>query len=249
MKAIILSAGQGKRLLPLTETRPKCMLPLSGFPVVDWQLRGLAANGISEAVVVTGFASRAVEDHLRRLSIPGLHIRALYNPFYAVADNIASCYVARGEMTGPFLLLNGDTLFDPEVVAALRREASTPVTVTIDRKARYDADDMKVALDGARLVRIGKTLPSETIDGESIGMLLFDAAGAAAFSARLEAILRDPAELKRWYLSVIDELADEGLVGTASIEGLRWCELDFPADLQHAESLTRVWAEAAARSA
>ena len=60
-KAIILSAGQGRRLLPLTENTPKCLLPVSGKPVIAWQIDTLLANGIQEIVIVAGFQIGKVE--------------------------------------------------------------------------------------------------------------------------------------------------------------------------------------------
>lgn len=243
MKAVILSAGQGKRLLPLTESRPKCLLPLSGRSLLEWQLRGLAANGIREAVVVVGFAADAVETVLAGLDLPGMRVRALFNPFYGVADNIGSCYVALPEMTGDFLILNGDTLFEPAVLATLLAHATAPVTVTIDRKELYDADDMKVSLDGGRRLRaIGKTLAQDSVDGESIGMLMFRGAGGARFAAAIQAVLREPDGTRRWYLSVIDRLARAGEgVEAVSIEGHQWGEVDFPADAERARRLVEEW--------
>lgn len=243
MKAVILSAGQGKRLLPLTQSWPKCLLPLCGHPLLEWQLRALAANGVEEAVVVVGFAADTVEGGLDRIQPPGLRVRALFNPFYGVAENIGSCFVALPEMTGDFLILNGDTLFEPAVLAAAAARATAPVTVTIDRKAAYDADDMKVCLDGGRRVRaIGKTLRPDSVDGESIGLLLFRGDGGTRFAAALRAVLREPDGTQRWYLSVIDRLAQAGEgVEAVSIEGLQWGEVDFPADAERARRLVEGW--------
>lgn len=244
MKAIILSAGQGKRLLPLTDSRPKCLLPLCGRSLLEWQLRALAANGFSEAVVVVGFAAETVEAVVRDLDLPGLTVRTLFNPFYSVADNVGSCYVALPEMAGDFLILNGDTLFEPSVLATLLERATAPVTVTIDRKDAYDADDMKVCLDGGRRLRaIGKTLPLDSVDGESIGMLLFRGDGGARFARAIDTILREPEGTRRWYLSAIDRMAQRGDDGVeiVSIEGHQWGEVDFPADAERARRLVEGW--------
>ena len=179
MKAIILSAGQGKRLSPLTDTRPKCLVELSGRSVLSWQLRHLASAGVTEAVVVTGFAADAVEAEIAGLDLPGIKVRTLFNPFFSVTDNLATCWMARAEMTGDFLILNGDTLFEPAIAASLLAAPPAAITVTINRKDGYDADDMKVRSEGLALRDIGKTI--ETYDAESIGFLRFDAVGGALF--------------------------------------------------------------------
>lgn len=243
MKAIILSAGQGKRLAPHTATRPKCLLPLSGRTLLEWQLRALQLNGVTETVVVTGFATETVEAEIAGLDLPGMRVRTLFNPFFAVADNIGSCWMAVPEMTGDFLLINGDTLFEPGIPARVMAQASMPVTITIDRKGDYDSDDMKVRVENGRLLDVGKTLPLEIVTGESIGMLMFRGNGGALFAEMLRSTLRESDGTKRWYLSVIDRLAKTGVVGAASIEGRQWGEVDFPQDIDSATALTAGWAQ------
>lgn len=243
-RAVILSAGQGSRLLPLTEHLPKCLLELSGQSMLGWQLDALAQVGIREAVVVTGFRAELVDAELRRSASRALKVRTLYNPFYKVADNLASCWMARAELRAPCLLLNGDTLFEPEIARRLRAAPAAPITVTIDRKLRYDEDDMKVETDGERLCAIGKRLPAATVGGESIGFLRFDAEGAALFTSEIERTIRTPEGPGLWYLSAIDRLARSGAgVRVASIEGLQWSELDYPADLEAARALASGWLE------
>jgi choline kinase len=237
MKAVILSAGQGSRLLPLTAERPKCLLPLGSRSLIEWQIEVLARCGVDEIVVVVGFRAALVEALLATLARPGLGIRTLFNPFYNVADNLGSCWLARHEMAGDFLLLNGDTLFEAAVLQRLLDSPPTPITVTIDRKASYDADDMKVHLDGSRLLDIGKTLPPARTNGESIGLLLFRDTGPELFVDAIDRALRVSEGVKSFYLKVIDQLAKSRRVETVSIEGLAWGEVDYPADLQQAERL------------
>lgn len=244
-KAIILSAGQGRRLSPLTDDRPKCLIDLAGRSVLHWQLLHLAQAGIKEVVVVTGFGAEQVDAEIARVAPAGLTVRTLFNPFYGLTDNLATVWLARGEMTGPFLLLNGDTLFEPAIARRLLAAPDAEITVTVDRKATYDSDDMKVFTDGSRLLAIGKTITH--YDAESIGFLKFSVAGAARFVGMVEAALRTPEGLKRWYLSAINELAQSGEdVQVASIEGLEWAEMDFPEDVVRNLKLAEGWVEAEA---
>lgn len=236
MKAIVLSAGQGKRLLPLTADKPKCLLPVHGdASVLEVQLRALARCGVERASVVIGFGAEHVDRQLAATPIPGLSVETLFNPFYAHSDNLATCWLARHEMGEDFVLLNGDTIFED---AALRRVLSgppSPVTVTIDHKIAYDDDDMKVSIDDAgRLLAIGKTLKTEMVNGESIGLLCFRGSGPKLFREALERGIRAPSALRAWYLSVVNELAQETAVDTASVRGFWWREIDSPADLEDA---------------
>lgn len=240
-KAVVLSAGQGRRLLPLTLERPKALVELSGRSVLAWQLRALEAAGVREAVVVTGFGAAAVDAELASLDLGRLKARTMFNPFYTVSDNLATCWLARHELAGGSLLLNGDTLIEPAIVEYLLTAPEAPVTVTIDRKPGYDADDMKVLTEGDRLLAVGKTI--ESYNAESIGFLRFSAEGAAAFIEVVDEIMRGPDGLKRWFLSVINELAQaRDIVRVQSIEGLGWGEMDFPEDVQRNAELTRRWA-------
>lgn len=237
MKAILLSAGQGSRLLPLTAERPKCLLPLGAKPLIAWQIDVLQRCGVDEIVVVVGFRAALVEQQLAALARPGLAIRTVFNPFYAVADNLGSCWLARHEMTGDFILLNGDTLFEAAVLQRLLAGPAAPILVTIDRKTTYDADDMKVSLDGTRLREIGKMLPPAKTDGESIGLLLLQGEGPARFAAAADQAMHNSEGLTSFYLKVIGRLARSHQVETVSIQGLTWTEVDYPADLKRADRL------------
>lgn len=232
--AVILSAGQGKRLAPMTDTRPKCLVKVGGQPILYWQLQALAQVGVEEVTIVTGFGAGMVETAVRTLNLPRVP-ECLYNPFFAVADNIGSCWMAREHFGSDTLLLNGDTIVDPRILRKVLAEAEAPISVTIDRKAKYDDDDMKIRRDGQRLTAIGKTLTGR-IDGESIGCLRFRGEGGAIFVNAMREALDDQAALRRWYLSIIDQIAATGSVGTVSIEGLPWTEIDFLRDLPIAES-------------
>lgn len=236
MQAVILSAGQGRRLLPLTADRPKCLIDLHGKTLLQWQLDALLAAGVGPITVVTGYASEAVEAVIAA-HYAGQAVQVQFNPFFQVADNLGSCWIARAAFAGELLLLNGDTVFEPAIVQRLLAAAPAPIRLTIDRKANYDDDDMKVIVEGARLLRIGKHLPVDAVDAESIGLLRFGADGARHFQAAAERALREPDGLRWWYLSVIDRLADEGLVETCSIQGLHWAEVDFPRDLEAARAV------------
>jgi choline kinase len=240
-KAIILSAGKGSRLLPLTAEQPKCLIELSGKSILEWQLDALAAAGISEVVVVTGFRDDLVNKAVA--GRPG--VRALFNPFYHVADNLGSVWMALAEFDRDLLLLNGDTLVAQSLVGKVLEAETGPVAVTVDEKESYDTDDMKVLCDGDRLLRIGKALPAGGYNAESIGLLAFRGEGAGLFARQVDKMMRWPDATRRWYLRAIDHLAQDGAdVRTVSIRGEEWQEVDFPEDVEKAKALTARWAKA-----
>jgi choline kinase len=232
MRAIVLCAGQGKRLLPLTERDPKCLLPVdAGRCILELQLEALARCGVEAATILVGFGAERVEAFLARRPAPSLPVETLFNPFYATTDNLVTCWLARPAMGGDFLLLNGDTLFEDRVLE-LVLASRAGIAVTIDQKDLYDDDDMKVSLEGTRLRAIGKTLPREAVNGESIGLLCFRGAGARTFRDALEQAIRRPDSLRAWYLSVVNDLARRTRVETVNVRGLWWREIDAPEDLE-----------------
>lgn len=241
--AILLSAGQGSRMLPLTAERPKCLIDFSGRSLIAWQIEMLARGGVKRIDVVTGFMTDLVDAELAAIEDSRVTITSRFNPFYKVADNLGSCWIAREAMEGDFLILNGDTLVGEDIVARVQAGNHWPIAVTVDVKPAYDSDDMKVSRspDG-RLNRIGKTLTPEESNAESIGFLAFRGEGAALFRNAVRAAMRTPQGVEHWYLKVIDNLAPTGKVGTLSIEGMGWGEVDFLNDIEAAAKLTDRWA-------
>jgi choline kinase len=233
MKALVLSAGRGTRLLPWTTDVPKCLVTVDGErSLLEVQLSTLAACGVREATVMVGFGASQVEAFLRDSPIPGIRSRAIYNPFYALTENLVTCWMARSEMVEDFVLLNGDTLFEPAVLDCLLASPAAPLTLAIDKKAAYDDDDMKVSLDGGgRLRAVGKTLDPSVVDGESIGLMVFRGDGPRLFHDALEQTVRSPSALSSWYLSVVEQLAQRARVETEAVTNLWWREIDSPDDL------------------
>ena len=244
MKAIILSAGQGSRLGHLVDNGPKCLIDFNGRSLLDRQLDALEANGVREAVVVTGFHDELVNEAVARRS-GGPRVRTVFNPFYKVADNTGSLFMARDELAGDVLVWNGDTLVSDGLMARVVRNECAGICVTVDRKDRYDEDDMKVIRDEAdgRLRAIGKRI-SEGVNAESIGLLAFRAGGAERFRDAIERAMRTSEGTTIWYLRVIHHLAQNGDVWTLDIKGEEWGEVDFPEDVERAEALVKGWDQA-----
>ena len=165
MKAIILSAGQGSRLGHLVDDRPKCLIDFNGRSLLDRQLDTLDANGVNEAVVVTGFHDELVRQAVEART-SGPNVRTIFNPFYKVADNTGSLFMAREELQGDCLVWNGDTLVSRGLMRRVVGNDCSGISVTIDRKDSYDEDDMRVVEEGGRLKAIGKRLPLDTVNAE-----------------------------------------------------------------------------------
>ena len=200
--------------------------------VLGMQLDTLAKAGIKKATIVTGFNEHLVKEELQKRSF-GPKVKTRFNPFFQVADNLASCWMVRKSMSKDFLIINGDTLFSAALLDKVLAAPAADITVTIDKKDQYDGDDMKVTLDGAQLLSIGKTLTPQQTQGESIGMLRFMGEGRDIFKNELKRRMRNEDGTKSWYLSAIDQLAKSGVdIHTTNIQGETWAELDTPEDYE-----------------
>jgi len=244
MKVIILGAGQGKRLLPLTQDVPKALLDIGGRTLVRRQIDAFAACGLKEFVVITGYNARLMEAQLEEIvAETGLTIRTVFNPFFAVSDNLASCWMARHEMNGDFIQVNGDNVFQADLVQCIIDGATTDVTVATNFKDRYDADDMKVMMDGDHLTEVGKMLPVEAVDAEAIGIYVFKGKGGAAYSAVLQEAMQEPSGLKQWFPSAVGTLAKQLPISVVNVGNREWSEVDFPVDLQATRQMVAGWSD------
>ena len=233
MNALILAAGQGRRLWPYTSERPKCLLTIGTHSILEHQLLRLAAAGIDRVTVVAGFGLDAVRDEICRAQVGGMLVHVVYNPFFGVADNLISLWSARAEMGSDFLLLNGDNVFHPDIPRLLLETHPSSCRLLVQRQEVYGDDDMKVSLDNGRLLRIGKKLALTQTDATSIGMMRFTGEGAAALQQVLEDAVRSEYALGRFYLDCVQRLADASVdVACQDIGSLPWVDIDTPRDLQ-----------------
>ena len=152
--------------------------------------------------------------------------------------------MVREELRGDCLVWNGDTLVADALMARVVGNDRSGICVTIDRKDGYDEDDMKVIRDDAngRLRAIGKRI-SEGVNAESIGLLAFRAGGAEQFREAIDKAMRTGEGTTIWYLRVIHHIAQNGEVWTLDIKGEEWGEVDFPEDVENAETLEKRWDE------
>src|SRR3546814_19647980 len=107
MKGIILSAGNGSRLLPLTRDMPKCLVDVDGRSILDWQLRALAEAGVTNAAVVVGYRARRVQAHLDATA-PPLPVDLVSNPLWRAARSLGSVWAASGQTDRAFVLSQRD---------------------------------------------------------------------------------------------------------------------------------------------
>ncbi len=180
-------------------------------------------------VVVAGYKAEQIEAKIA--SIEDMDIKVVYNPFYDMSNNLVSAWFAREHMRDDFVLLNGDDVFESNVMSALIL-SSRPITMVIDRKERYDEDDMKVRIEEDRIVEVNKIIATESAHGESIGMMLFRGKGREVMRGTLERMVRFPHYRKVFYLQALQKIMDDGIpVYYSECQPDQWAEIDFHPDL------------------
>ena len=230
MKAIIISAGQGSRLLPLTLDMPKCLVRVDGRAILDHQIAALVGAGIGEIVVVGGYRFDQLAAHVSTLG--GTAAATLVrNPFWAVASSIGSVWAARDHLREPFCLLNGDTIFDVEVIAHALQAARPGVNLVVERIGTAEIDDMLVQCDGARVLGVAKTLAPEAATHRSLGIIVSPDDDGARYADALEEVIGAPGGSDAYHHAIIDRLAQQDAVTAIENRAAYWQEIDRPEDI------------------
>ena len=227
--AIMLSAGKGTRLLPLTLDRPKCLVPVGGKLIVDHHIDALAEIGVERRVVVGGYRIDRLAAHI---AARGGDAELLFNPFWAVASSISSVWAARHLLEGDFAILNGDTVFDPAVLEDGFSRLRPGINLLVEPIAAPDDDDMLVALDGDAVAAVGKSLDPSVAGYRSLGVIA--ASGdSGAYRATLDRMIAGPDGIHAFHHGIIHALAqeDDG-VHAVLIERGHWAEIDRPEDIE-----------------
>ncbi len=235
MKAIILSAGRGTRMMPLTKNTPKCLLPLeNGSTVLESQLEAIQKSGkISEVAIVVGYLSEQIETKIKTHNNK-MKIKTVYNPFYDCANNLISLWSAHHEMDNDFVIINGDNVFHESVIEKVMEDKPDGIYVTIDKLKDYTEDDMKVQIKDNKIIFINKKIPVSETNGESIGIIRIK--GKKFVDACRNTILdivRKPEARDIFWLEVFNELVRRNFnLIPVEISEEDWCEVDFHADLK-----------------
>ncbi len=235
MKIIILTAGKGERMWPLTKNTPKSLLEIGGgMNVLETQLKSIKECGIKDVVLVCGYLTEQIEAKVKAYR-DDFNIKVIYNPFYDVSNNFVSMWMARNEMLDDdFIVVNGDDVFKPSVLKGLlEHDGKSEICMVVDKKDRYLQDDMKVVMDGDRVLEVSKQIPIDKANGESIGMIRFSGKGKQKLLQTMDSMIREKESLKLFWLHCMQAIMDDGFpVRYHLIDEGDWAEIDVHPDLK-----------------
>ncbi|MDP9940106.1 phosphocholine cytidylyltransferase family protein [Ectopseudomonas alcaliphila] len=247
MRAVILAAGQGSRLRPYTDDRPKCMVSLFGKPMLHRQLEVLRASGINDITLVGGYKADALDAEA---------VNIVLNPRYAKTNMVSTLFCAESVMTDDqdLLILYGDVIYEPKVLESLL-SCDCPLAISVDREWRRfwelrmenplaDAETLKLQ-DGNRIVELGKK-PSgyDEVQGQYMGLIKVRADVVLAFRNAWHvmdrAIAYDGKDFDNMYMtSFLQYLIDQGWDARAAFTDNGWLEVDTVEDLEEYELMQR----------
>src|SRR5687768_10175643 len=192
MRAIIIGAGRGQRLMPTTADTPKCFAEVAGRRILDWTLTAFRENGLDRVCFIGGYQIDKVRE-----AYPELTFR--HNRDWQGNNILASLFHAEDIMDGPFLCSYSDILFTAEVIRrALANTDDMTLVVDTNWRERYTDrtehppdDAEKVLVGGGRVTRVSRDIDTETAHGEYIGVAKFTAAGAARLKAHYHRCRKD----------------------------------------------------------
>ena len=237
MFGVILAAGMAKRLRPLTDTQPKCLLTVGGRTLLERTVEAMRQAGISEFVVVTGYRGDMIRDFLTS-HYSALHFHFLHNADYEHNNNIYSLWMAGEVVRGKeFLLMDSDIFCDPAVVACIAQEPESALAVNCHKCGE---EEIKVIVDAdLHITEINKTCRPEDALGESVGIEKMSAAYSQALYRELDQMILREDLIDVFYERAFERLIPQGhtfrVVDTTHYYSY---EIDTPEDYEHVRNQT-----------
>jgi len=234
MIGVILAAGMAKRLRPLTDTKPKCLLKVGDRTLLERTVNAMCMAGIQEFLVVTGYRGEMIRDFLTsHFSLLTFHF--LDNTDYEHNNNIYSLWMACQKVRGSeFLLMDSDILCDPAAIVRIAQEQTSALAVN---RHELGEEEMKVVVDAdSRITEISKTCRPEDAMGESVGIEKITADYSEALARELDQMILQEGLIDIFYERAFERLIPQGhtfkVVDTTHYFSY---ELDTPEDFQRAQ--------------
>ena len=235
MIGVILAAGMAKRLRPLTDTMPKCLLEVGGRTLLERTVGAMRQAGISEFVVVTGYRGDMIRNFLTAYD-ESLSFTFLHNADYEHNNNIYSLWMAGEVVRGKdFLLMDSDIFCDPAAVVRIAEEPESALAVN---RHECGEEEMKVVVDAdMRITEISKTCRPEDAMGESVGIEKIKADYSEALYKELDQMILQEKLIDIFYERAFERLIPQGhtfrVVDTSSYYSY---EIDTPEDYEHVKN-------------
>jgi len=236
--AVILAAGIGSRLRPLTDDCPKSMLSVGGSIILERMIRNCLSCGISQFVLVLGHRADEIKQFIDK-NFRGIRVTYVINDRYRDTNTGYSLMLASSAIgAAEFIKFDADVVFDTQILRRLV-DSDLPNVLCIDRNIALAEEEVKViADDQMRLAEIGKSVDPKTALGESIGIEKISAVTGPLLFAELTKMMESAAHAQDYYEAAYARLVDKGVPFHAlDITGLNWTEIDTLEDFAAANAM------------
>ncbi len=235
MKAIVLAAGVGSRLRPITNKKPKALVEINGKPILHYTLEALYNNEIKDVIMCLGYKATDIISFCER-NFPQINFIFVENKDYEETNNMYSLYLAREHFDEDVFLMNADVVFDSEIITGMKKMKESCVGVDV---GKYMEESMKVKVKQGKITGISKTIDSLESYGSSIDVYKFREQDLKEIKLELETIIEKKQIRDQWTEVMLDSLFKQGkvLATVYDIKGNKWYEVDNFVDLAQAEML------------
>lgn len=232
MKALILAAGFGSRLAPLTNNLPKSLVEVNGKPILFKQIDNLLENGITDITIVSGYKSEILEQKVNN-NYKGIKI--IESKDYATTNNMYSAFLGISSIgIEDMIMMNADVFFDSSIIATLLAFPYENAIVTdIDN---YNEESMKVIEKDGKLIKISKEISKMEALGSSIDVYKFSKSATKEFYDKCKEYIFIEKKLKMWSEVALNDILSCVEFKACPLNG-RWFEIDNFDDLSRAEKL------------
>lgn len=227
MKALLLIAGMGSRLMPLTADRPQCLLELQEGTILKRTIRQLESNGVTEIYLVIGHGKEKVMEEVEKIKRSlGVSIKLIDNKKYKTTNNIYSLWLGKEHLHDGFLLIDGDVVFDNEILKEVIRSEMGSLVVMDPHRAPED-EDVKIAVDSNGIVGIGKGLNPYKSHGISVGIHKFSKECGEGLFLEIESFIKE-GKHNVFYEEAIEKLAGKHRIDALAVgPNHKWEDVDF----------------------
>jgi choline kinase len=233
MNAVILNAGEGKRLRPLTSLRPKCLLKLNNMTILEHQLINLKKSGIKNVTIVVGYRANQIFKEIEKKNFD-LKIEYVQNPIYHKTNTVYSLWLARECIKDDFLYLNGDVMFHKEVLRRLL-ETHYDTCIAVEKK-HVGKEEVKVELAMDIVKAIGKDIEPSKAHGEFIGIAKFSRKFNRLFVDKLNEVVEE-SKINEFFEVALDRILKSYNVYAVDVSDLPCIEVDTIEDYNTAKKL------------
>jgi len=228
MKAIILAAGKGKRLAPITNRIPKALINIGGKTILERLFGVLSECGVSDVLIVVGYLEEQIRTFVKNYNDNDINIEIISNKEYESTDNMYSVMLCEKKcIDDSIIILNGDLIVSSEIIKTAIEAPTSNMPVEMDPDIK---DGQRILIENDRIKAIGKT--QKIAQGIGINIVKFTAEDALFFFKTINRIINSENRRKEWFEVGINELAEKVDIKPISISGKYWAEIDDLEDIK-----------------